>query len=137
MSDLVVFLRARLGEDEQMARAATPGPWDADEDEVCTLHDGEGGDLVGDTVAYVRRRSEDTAHIARHDPQRVLREVEAKEWLLRRHSKRRSPNFDYPGHIGWECAQCTNEYPCPTLAVLVLPYAGHPDYRREWHPDLA
>lgn len=24
--------------------------------------------------------------------------------------------------------------PCPTLRMLALPYADHPDYRQEWRP---
>lgn len=25
--------------------------------------------------------------------------------------------------------------PCPTLRLLALPYAGHPDFRDEWRPE--
>lgn len=69
-------------------------------------------------------RTADGAHIVRHDPARVLREVEAKRRLL---------------------AACAEYDDCPAgmsgsgLAyhveeLLALPYADHPDYRDEWRP---
>ncbi|NKS02638.1 hypothetical protein GS528_16870 [Rhodococcus hoagii] len=75
MSDIVEFLRARLDEDEQMARSAaspdgydwTPfGPGEDDFDRV----EGTSVATASDDMADASAR-----HIARHDPARVLREV--------------------------------------------------------------
>jgi hypothetical protein len=57
-------------------------------------------------------------HIARHDPARVLREVEAKRQMLAFHDRAHPHDGD----------------PCTTQRLLVLPYADHPDYRPEWKP---
>jgi len=133
MSDLVEFLRARLDEDERDAKAATPAPWeyDADDQIVYTMHDGPGGDLVGDEVAYVRRRGME--HIARHDPARVLAEVEAKRRILEEASgadwlpanaRDDEPEYAYGIARAWNDA----------LKLLALPYADHADYREEWRP---
>jgi len=135
VNDLVEFLRARLDEDEQAARAALPGPWRTDHnfDQGLRIMDGSGL-VITWTPSFYERGPADAEHIARHDPARVLAEVEAKRWLIERHYRRRAPNWDRPGHVGYECAQCANEYPCPTLAILVIPYADHADYRAEWKP---
>jgi hypothetical protein len=87
MSGLVEFLRARLDEDAEVARNATGGPWYADHPEpkhwgddpesalivsgkvLCILDNQYGGPLNVD-------------HIVRHDPSRVLAQVEAKRKIL-------------------------------------------------------
>lgn len=100
-------------------------------------------------------RTADGAHIARHDPARVLREVEAKRRLLALHPHHRyvepldaasvheedhRPAFDEsPRYVG--CTSCHYNsrheecYPswwCEHVRLLALPYAEHPDYRQEW-----
>lgn len=39
---------------------------------------------------------------------------------------------------GDSCDECldyeTQVWPCSTLRLLALPYAGHPDYREDWKP---
>lgn len=107
--DLIEFIRARLDEDERVARWAGGGIW----------HD----------VAAVREswlaecNREDATHILRHDPARIRAEVDAKRRIL---------------ELG-TCAACEIEsQPCDhrddVLALLALPYADHPDYRPEWSP---
>mgnify|MGYP001472033399 CR=1 FL=1 len=93
MSDSIVeFLRARLNEDAQHARNATPGPWDTDHvrtrGEMAVLS--EWGSVVaayaGSDNGYPAHPEPmgrgDAEHIARWNPARVLAEVEAK----RRHA---------------------------------------------------
>jgi hypothetical protein len=74
MSDLVEFLRARLDEDEIAAKAAQEsaegGEWAMDG--AGPVRAGVGSTLVDAGTPYINR------HIARHDPARILREVEAK-----------------------------------------------------------
>jgi hypothetical protein len=137
MDDLVQWLTTQLDEDEQTARAATPGPWE------------QGG--IGDfgwTVNFSRRNSgvetedseegyADAAFIAEWDPARVLREIEAKRRIAECHEPWRASNGDTV------CGRCGREhidgragghFPCQTLRLLALPYAGRPGYREEWRP---
>src|SRR6266576_4463664 len=82
MSDLVAFLRARVDEDEAAARLAARegGTWTQDDPvrfpgAISSL----GGQVVYDEGAPDENQA---PHIARHDPARVLREVEAKRAIL-------------------------------------------------------
>jgi hypothetical protein len=142
---LVEFLRARLDEDEQVARAAMPGPWRWSTDgaflgETSSTSDWTWGhcgpDLLAangedvltstgydaDNVVVLRA---DAEHIARHDPARVLAEVAAKRALIAAVDADKDP-FDALGaESAYESLVCEH---------LALPYAGHPDYREEWKP---
>jgi hypothetical protein len=131
MNDLIAFLRARLDEDERTARSV--------------LWDGSGNTLKWDLPfsATVQVGSEvfttdDSAvadHIARHDPARVLAEVDAKRRIV----------DECAYWINKINASATDKYPYPNLAergevvlpvitLLALPYASHPAYRDEWRP---
>lgn len=139
MSDLMEFLLARLGEDEQVARAAAPGPWEyQDIDSV------GGGRICDPEVAIadvdwdnepvdprIRRfRPAEQAdatgeHIVRHHPARVLREVEAKRHIVREHHEQ-DPTAEW-------CPTCDGQLvPCQTLLHIASIYADHGDYRPEW-----
>lgn len=174
VSELVEFLRARLTEDETAARKAAG---------LCGCHpaapswsfrDGDeptdGRILVVDEPHPTLKRKIGrkwngsyeglfmAEHIVRHDPVRVLAEVEAKKRLLELH-----PHTTMRQDLGearlrtsygpnWEkrlkrvddmfCTTCHVEdgviessgQPCETLRLLSLPYANHPDYREEWKP---
>ncbi|MFI2084332.1 DUF6221 family protein [Streptomyces rubiginosohelvolus] len=117
MDDLVQFLRDRLDEDEQAARAAT---WDEQSD-VWTARPPQAryeqyivADYLDDGVVAVTPENADVdgvgQHIARHDPARVLREVEAKRRILD------GPTTD------------------TLIKLLALPYADHADYQDTWRP---
>ncbi len=76
----------------------------------------------------------DRAHIVRHDPARVLREIDTKRQLLALHHQLEDAEemLDF-------CATCDvtgkyREHPCTTLRLLALPYADRPGYREEWRP---
>lgn len=127
MDDLVQFLRDRYDDDEQEASAASPGPWhvDAEADEVLAVDDivvAEGFALSG------RQLRATTRHIARHDPARVLREVDAKRRAVdhyedvRRHA---------PGHMAYILAEGAVG---KQIKLMALPYADHPDYQDDWRP---
>lgn len=62
---------------------------------------------------------------------RVLADVDAKRRIIELHREETLP-YDVSTR---RCYECNNEaIPCPTLRVLALPYADHPDYRKEWRP---
>lgn len=84
-ADLVAFLRARLDDDERIAAAVDSTPW----------RQGDAGSPEWDHhLVYVDQdvrvlhdlTEEEAAHVARHDPARVLAEVAAKRVILGWHS---------------------------------------------------
>jgi hypothetical protein len=80
-------------------------------------------------------------HIARFDPARVLRECEAKRRVIELHQSRyASPSCRECGGFTATSSEVAGivhrgyltPWPCPTLRILALPYADHPDYQQEW-----
>jgi hypothetical protein len=124
MTDLVEFVRAALDEDERVARAAEPAPWTAHEEAA----DPDEGYVAGPD-GYVLVYNEGTvslgtaAHIARHDPARVLADVAAKRAILELHNA--VPEEEY-------CSEDEQRKPCQTLRLLAQPFAGRPGWREEW-----
>ncbi|WP_406200107.1 DUF6221 family protein [Streptomyces sp. NBC_01017] len=131
--ELVQWLGEQLDEDERTARRA-----------------GDSFRQIGETgviVAAEGDRAEECAsanwagvaeHIVRHDPARVLREIDAKRQILALHIPFRVDGDPWPG-----CSTCSwrndmedlqVQYPCATLRLLALPYADRPGYREEWRP---
>jgi hypothetical protein len=69
----------------------------------------------------------DARHIARHDPARVLAEVEAKRRVITAEQDRVLEEGPLPERM-------RGEIETDVLRLLTLPYADHPDYREEWRP---
>jgi hypothetical protein len=113
-ADLVAFLNARLAEDEEAARRATDGPWH----QAGMSVRGRGrayGTGKEDVILVIRHTwPQEAAHICRHDPARVLREVAAKRAIL-------SSYTAAPDWVGRE-----------DVGHLAAVYSDHPDYREEW-----
>lgn len=152
MMGLVEFLRARLDEDEKAALAVERRHWDVHDTHVST---------GGHCASVLSRNPDDqwdvkvvawlptfqlvgwnvpgpwanAAHIARHDPARVLREVEAKRRILGDH---RLGDADecVICHAGAQSCGCMGwgDFPCDTVRLLAVAYDDHPDYRQEWRP---
>jgi hypothetical protein len=123
-ADLVAFLRARLDEDEQVARTAeaeTSAVWTAYSESV----DEEGGGAVA-TGSY-GYFGDQRHHIARHDPARVLAEVDAKRDVIRLAERA----HDYHATFVSGFAAAMED----ALRKFALAYADHPDYKPEWAPD--
>jgi hypothetical protein len=156
---IIEFLSARLDEDEAVARAASPGPWhtNAEAHEVLAVDDitvAEGFALSGPQTRAT------TEHIARHDPARVLAEVEAKRKIIAFHDQwpvlvQTEPKIEFSGsdtlgatidqyavrmsqQIDWQTTQQyrarfgTEPPTAPMLRALVQVYSGHPDFEEEW-----
>lgn len=142
LAGLVYFLQARLDEDEMAAKAATPGPWwynpgkqwlGPEAFEKYDLRQGEefvgyGGPspFVGAVAATGPadnpQSMADAAHIARHDPARVLRAVEARRRTVDEYANNAPLSFE--------------EWPLFPLVNMVREYADHPDFKAGWAPDL-
>ena len=116
--DLIEFLRARLDEDEQVARAVDDrsepwtGQWKVDAGALRTYNDW--------VLAFPHDRQPLrlglVEHWARHDPARVLAEVAAKRRIL-----------------GWADSPALPDYERNyVLTALAAPYASHPDFRADW-----
>ncbi|MFD9087634.1 DUF6221 family protein [Streptomyces prasinus] len=119
MDELVQWLRAQLDEDERIARAATPGPW-----EQSGIGEYGWGVSFGRAGAGVEAEDSDQGradadHIAEHDPARVLREIDAKRRILADAAEYQPGMYGYPEMKD-------------VLRLLALPYAGKPGYRASW-----
>jgi hypothetical protein len=136
---VLVWLEAELARVEELARAATPGPWEPEEgdptdDEVYSVC--EEPDLVGDTVAYTRGRSGtgwqvgNMMHIAAWGPDVVLRRVAAERELLAEHRSTHGLGYVGRDYVGMDsvCTSCgtADEYgvpwPCRTVLLLAEGY---------------
>ncbi|MFD3999866.1 DUF6221 family protein [Streptomyces rubiginosohelvolus] len=146
---LVAFVKARLDDDERVACAARDDvgeaewigsqesghPWRYQHQGVWGEHDG----LCSEAPPVAETASRPVQdHIARHDPARTLREIEAKRQLLDEHQDVNDGScgtcvdgkWGYPTHGG----SSPQSYPCRTLRLLALPYSGHPEYKEAWRP---
>lgn len=144
--DIVQWLGAQLDEDERIARSCSGRDWrEHPKNWVSTppvnrvavvLHDGDRG------------------HILRHDPARVLLEIDAKRQLLAEVLS--EPHFISADDHWNTCPAIVDEDgvplcldesrapgPCDCgrgarvarrLHLLALPYADRPGYREEWRP---
>jgi hypothetical protein len=135
--DLVKFLRNRFDEDEQVARGVQDrsAPWDGQwmADGVDVLRTRNGWVLAHSTVTTDGRALPMPLapgivdHWARHDPARVLAEVNAKREVVRLAERA----YDYHGTFMNGFASALVH----ALRLFALPHAGHPDYRPEWAPE--
>ncbi|MPZ27529.1 MAG: hypothetical protein GEV12_14250 [Micromonosporaceae bacterium] len=128
---LVEFLRARLDEDEQVATEALRGypsddpasaaPWRAEYHRVMQWPRGRPHSEVQLVVQAQWGDVHATRHIARHDPARVLAEVDARRRII-------------DGPNGGGGPESHDEW-VETLRLLALPYADHDDYDPAWRPE--
>ncbi|HZO69373.1 MAG TPA: DUF6221 family protein [Kribbellaceae bacterium] len=99
---LVMFLQARLTEDEANAKRAGGDRWIQD-----------GGSI----------------HRERHETAHVLADIAAKRRIIEWHSD--NPH-ECEGPQGSEYVADDDSDPCSTMKALASVYADHPDYRKEW-----
>jgi hypothetical protein len=121
MDEFVAWLRSQLDEDEQIARATHPAflAWDYDD---CVMQVRDLGN--GNELANVLPRHEYGVHIAEWDPARVLREIEAKRGLLKRHRF----YVPEPDQACLGCAAGVMWRSCPVVRLLIAPYSHRPGY---------
>lgn len=136
--DLAAFYAARLDEDEATAK-------DAGEESGPVWRRGTEDDMgivvtddVGEIVVYDEGRpGEDEAeHIARHDPARVLREVEAGRELILLYKEAWAAIGRGPVPI-MAAAVVRRDTLHRVLVAAVAVYGDHPDYEPAWAPVTA
>ncbi|NUO42393.1 MAG: hypothetical protein HOV82_10175 [Streptomyces sp.] len=125
MDELVEWLRAQLDEDERTARAAGSDVWrrqDHPSDTVAVY------DLKGEPVVYDEGWPTEAqqAHIAAHDPARVLREIDAKRDLLRFAEGVHDHHATFTTGVASRLEA--------TLRLFAAAYVDRPGYRDEWRP---
>lgn len=154
-TDLATFVRARLDEAEQLARATRPDglkpakwaaePWLDGTGERCDLRDLPLGALTSHGALEVAHAK----HIAYHDPARVLADIDAKRRIIDRYVELRDRcDAAWREYSDWIDGKPTPEPAtqagqhdraiCDELATVLrlhaAPFADHPDYRDEWRP---
>jgi hypothetical protein len=128
VDDLIAFLRARLDDDEQTARAAHQPNW---------LTDGRRGLRYGldDEWMTDALTTADADHIARHDPARVLAEVDAKRQIVTAYEEAATEFKDIgPGMVSYDRMVGSVSSLRTAIECLSLAYADHPDYQDMWRP---
>lgn len=114
---LTEFLLARIGEDEATAREAATG--------FAT------GTYWGDELWEARRGGDFTwgdTEAVELSPARVLKDCEAKRWIVRQLLHDSDPDEHRPGH------RIITRRSREMLKVLALSYDTHPDYDQGWKP---
>lgn len=135
LTELVEFLRARLDEDEKIAKRAWPAAWEVTTSGVRSVEVGlqpgyEGLHTrvanVALTIGHFQSEARNAAHIARNDPARVLAQVRSHRKI-----------------VDWYEAVSERVEAVPALEprqnelgmvlrALAESYTEHPDYRQEW-----
>ena len=125
---LVEFLRARLDEDERTIKEVEGVDWYVVQPPHVLQPATENWHLVFDADRKVANvgfanggvmRPAEAAHIVRHSPASVLRDIEAKRRIIAEFERESEGG---QGRDGLWLA----------LHILAAVYAGHPDYREEW-----
>lgn len=150
MLTLVEFLRARLAEDEAACRAARKdggGGWN-----LLVFERGDGAiyDDTGNPVLTYDTDPEtglptrhdlnplgarQAAHIVRHDPDRVLAEIESKRQIVRAYDNAVTAlaNTEVGTAVHELMSGSVNSLR-HVLQLLLMPYTAHPDFKAEWLP---
>ena len=131
MNDLAAFLNARLDEREAAAKAAarqSGKDWDAASQGSGRERDGVLWDEDhANVIAWFDSEIEAATHAARHDPRRVLREVEADRAMLAEYGRLQA---SYGGRARDDRLALSIWY--RVLVFRAAVYRDHPDYDEAW-----
>lgn len=124
---LAAWLEQQLANDEAVALAAWGDRWTAltlypDRSVVVTTP----ATAPASMVTTEHKDDGTVAHIARHDPARVLANVAALRAVIALHVDLHACSFFGPGDKGPE------PNPCPTLRALAQPFAGREGWQEAW-----
>jgi hypothetical protein len=107
VNDLAGFILARIGGDEAVARA-----------------------VLGSGVHDERPAVKEWIGLA--NPQRMLTWSDARRRIVALHLV--APRLATDETRPEVCLGCGHPEPCPTLRLMALVWADHPDYRETWRP---
>ncbi|MFF9138475.1 DUF6221 family protein [Streptomyces albogriseolus] len=128
----------QLDEDERTAREAGGAAWEelpvSGWVHTSPLPDTEWQPPGYDHHVASAPLSSDRAHIVRHDPARVLREIDAKQRIIQVHNARDSWGMCVACPRDEKGAMQVEIEDCPILRALALPYADRPGYKESWRP---
>jgi hypothetical protein len=120
------WLRAQFDEDERIVRGCSGTEWWEHPKNwvsapplnrvALVVHDG------------------DRAHIIRHDPSRVLREIDAKRGVLRQYEDVREQVRNPVSAENRQAARIEQGALGDVMRLLALPYADRPGYDEAWRP---
>lgn len=142
MDDLIAFLRARLDEDRAAALAASWDEWDGSHwtahhreqyDGQWAIIDRADEGVVTTIDPQAAQDAPVAQHIARHDPARALRHVEALRGVLEEWDTATGVAAETFA-FGRGTARMTLSALEPIMRHLVIEYADHSDYRDDWKP---
>lgn len=147
IEELIAFIDARITEDEHLAREAMAqlrcgchsgnevGVWEFNGEDAIRHSNGLHEVITGACHDGTFIEDETGAHIAHHDPARVLRDVEAKRAILDGVRRHLDP---HPGrecdHAGNEWAECVlhtavmGRVSPDVLPMLAMTWSDHFDY---------
>lgn len=139
------FIGARLAEDEAIANAACPGPWEAvpyiygpPEDGWGEPQDYEIDSIDGAVVTHQPHEGggvcgpANAAHIASQDPGRTLRDITAKRAIVADYLDCAKA---YRDGSGWpDVMRAARDAHWRALMHLAARWNDHPDYQTEWAP---
>ncbi|MDR3082117.1 MAG: DUF6221 family protein [Streptomyces sp.] len=127
--DLVQFLRDRLDEDEKVARAADGDEIEASDPvrgaKFLTLRGDHHDRHVGELPSAL------ADHIARHDPARIIAEVEMKRSIVEKYERALDNSRAHPDDLASSGALLALH---GVVHLLAAPHANHPQFRQEWRP---
>lgn len=147
MSDIVKFIKDRLTEDEEAARAAgeralewrsdgagvAGGPFDPRPDWIDTDDQWSVWDSAKHTIVYDEGWPEkaEALHIARHDPERVLRQCAMIRAMLRRADEAGGLDLIVEGDrgVGPRTWPYIDDLMHRDIAAI---WSDHPDYDQDW-----
>jgi hypothetical protein len=145
VGDLVRWLGAQLDEDERIAGAATPGPWvdqggyvtDSGPDGLPRVQVTDHGTQDGEPEEDNPQGRADSAHIAEHDPARVLREITARRRTIGQHAaavERMDRAMRDNDTAAYQRAMTMEIAFRAVLRNDAAVYLDRPGYRMEWRP---
>ncbi|MEE1802266.1 DUF6221 family protein [Streptomyces sp. JV176] len=125
-TDLIAFARARLDDDEEVALRC--------DGDGCGIWTAAGDSLDFCQVEMGGFHPAIATHVARHDPARVLREIQAHRTTVDEYEIALWAQADADQAACWQARRDTLLESCLRIATV---YADHPEYRVEWSGGVA
>lgn len=145
IDEVIEFYRARLAEDEQIAKAATRGPWsyevfrrsDVKSEWVLSGTSDPYGVVMGDVgIGWMAGiKGPDPDHIVRHNPARTLKKVAAGRRLIRLYEET-CERIDHYVTLGNDAkgSKVAAESYANAILVNASEWDDHEGWKASWQP---